>query len=270
MIETTSPSLADLLSLAGRTAVVTGGASGIGFATARRFAEAGARVVIVGRDEDAGRRAAERLAPVPNGAHAFVRLDLADLEAVSQVVPAIAERHGGIHIWANIAGIYPLQDTFALTPDDWRRVIDVNLSGPFFASREAARQMRDQGTGGVILNTHSTGTQNTPPGGMAAYVASKGGVEALTRALAHEFGPAGIRVLAVNPTMTETEGMERQKEDLAKLGGADAAARYAARLPLRRVAQPDDVARVFLFAASDLALVMTGSVLAADAGDLVL
>ena len=233
-------------------------ASGIGLATAHRFAEAGATVVLAGRNESAGQT------------HSFMALDIADPAAIAATVAAIVARHGAIHIWANIAG-YPLQDTLSVAPEPWHQVMATNLSGTFFAAREAARQMKAQGTGGVILNTHSTAAHNTPPGGMAAYVASKGGVAALTKTLAHEFGPAGIRVLAVSPTMTATEGIERQAADLKQLTGLDdAPAMFAARLPLRRGATPDDVARVFFFAASDMALIMTGSELAADAGELVL
>ncbi len=266
--DVSSKSLAELLSLKGRTAVITGAASGIGLATARRFAEAGANVVVADLNEVAGQRAVEQLKAY-GGDPSFARLDVRDLDSIVQTADYAVQRYGALHVWANIAGIYPVQRTLDVTPAQWDQVLDINLKGTFFAGREAARRMMGQPAGGVILNTSSTTAHKVPASGMTHYIASKSGIEALTRSLAHEFGPHNIRVLAVSPTMTETDGLDQQQADLNQAAGSpDIHAAYAAGLPLRRLARPDDIARIFLLLASDAAILMTGSTVQVDAGDL--
>jgi NAD(P)-dependent dehydrogenase (short-subunit alcohol dehydrogenase family) len=135
------------------------------------------------------------------------------------------------------------------------------------AAREAARAMVARNAGGVIVNVSSTAAYRAAAPGAAHYVASKFGVRGLTQALAVELGPHGIRVLAVAPTVTSTPGLEAQREALRSAGFA--LEELGADLPLRRVAVPDDIARVVLFCSSDLSLLMTGSTLLVDAGELV-
>ena len=255
-------SLADLLSLFDRVAVVTGAASGIGYATAARLVEAGARVVIADVDVDAAEQAQTRL----GDRTLAVRVDMTDEESVCELARHASDNLGSLDIWINNAGIYPTAPLLTLTADQWDEVQAVNLRGAFLGAREAARVMIGQGRGGVIVTIASTASYRAEGPGVAHYVASKFGVRGLTQSLAVELGPHGIRVLAVAPTVTLTPGLEAQREDLEAAGFAlDELGR---QLPLGRVAVPDDIARVVVFCVSDLALLMTGCTLPVDAGEL--
>ena len=146
-------------------------------------------------------------------------------------------------------------------------MLDTNLRGTFLGAREAARAMVALGDGGVIVNISSTAAFRADAAGAAHYVASKFGVRGLTKALARELGPHGIRVLEVAPTVTLTPGLDEQADALRAAGFA--LEELGPMLPLGRVAVPDDVARVVLFCASGLSALMTGSTLLVDAGELV-
>ena len=197
---------------------------------------------------------------------------MVDNDSVVAVADAAVSELGGLHIWANVAGIYPVYSTLDMTREEWQKIIDVNLGGTFFGAREAARRMIAAGNPGVIINFESTTVHKIPSPGLAHYIASKGGVESLTRALAVEFSPNGIRVFAIAPTMVRTPGMEVQKPELTEAFGnvGDPWVIYGSGLPLGRIGVPDDVARVVLFCASDLSLMMTGQMLAVDSGDLLI
>jgi NAD(P)-dependent dehydrogenase (short-subunit alcohol dehydrogenase family) len=255
--------LSGLLDLSGRVAVVTGGARGIGGACCARLAEAGAAVVVADLDLEAARGAAAALAPLGAAAEVDVRKE-ASLRALADHVLA---SHGRLDVWVNAAGIYPTTPVADLGRAAWDEVLDVNLRGTFLAAREAARVIAAGGRGGVIVNISSTAAHRIDAPGAAHYAASKFGVRGLTRALALELGPAGIRVLEVAPTVTLTPGLEAQRAALE--GSGFTLEGLGPSLPLGRVAVPDDVARVVLFCATDLAALMTGSTLAVDAGELV-
>lgn len=261
-------SLQDLISLGGRTALVTGGASGIGFAVAKRLAQAGAFTFIADINEPAAQQAAKRLQDEGLKA-AGIFIDVASNESIIDTADAVVYQTGKLNIWVNMAGIFSIQDTFDMTEAQWLKVIGVNLTGTFLASREAARRMIALGNTGVIINAHATAAYKIPYPGLSHYIASMGGIESLTRSLAMEFGPFNIHVLAVSPTITIKEEMQAQKAALTRAfsNGGGPQELYGNRLPLRRIAVPDDIARVVLFCASDLSLIMTGGVLAADAGD---
>jgi NAD(P)-dependent dehydrogenase (short-subunit alcohol dehydrogenase family) len=269
------PPIADLISLAGRVAVVTGGAKGIGLGISRRFAEAGAAVLLADVDDDLGPRAAQQLADDYGVATLYRRVDVRDAGDVEAAADAAVSELGGLDVWANIAGVYPVQaDEFqvaaSLADAEWGRMIGINLTGTFHGARAAAKRMIEGGKGGVIINIQSTTTQKVPAPGFAHYVASKGGIEALTKSLAVELGQHGIRVLSISPTMVATPGMMAQKPVLTEAFGnvGDPHVLYGSRLPLGRIATEDEIGRVALFLASDLSAIMTGSVVAADAGDL--
>jgi NAD(P)-dependent dehydrogenase (short-subunit alcohol dehydrogenase family) len=252
----------ELISLEGRNAVVTGGARGIGFAIAERLAEAGAGVLIGDLNVHGAGIAAESLFGdrVIAGA-----VEVADRRSVSALADRAEAELGGIDIWVNNAGIYPADPPLDIDDEQWNRVLAVNLHGTYLGAREAANRMIRQGKGGIIINI------STAPAyvrdGEPHYVASKLGVVALTRRMAAELGEAGIRILALAPTVILTPGMaeaaERGDWDLDAM-----AAEFGPRLPLGRVGVPDDVARVALFCASDLASFMTGCEVRVDAGDM--
>jgi NAD(P)-dependent dehydrogenase (short-subunit alcohol dehydrogenase family) len=254
--------LAELVSLSGRVAVVTGGARGIGRACCARLAEAGATVLVADADAEAARDAASAIGTGAVG----VEVDVRDAASVRALVEHALARLGRVDVWVNAAGIYPTSPLLELSEEDWNLVLDVNLRGTFIGAREAGRAMI-AGGGGVIVNVSSTAAYRASAPGAAHYVASKFGVRGLTRALAVELGPHRIRVLAVAPTVTLTPGLDAQRSSLRAAGFA--LEELGPRLPLGRVAVPDDVARVVLFCASDLSLLMTGSTLLVDAGELV-
>jgi NAD(P)-dependent dehydrogenase (short-subunit alcohol dehydrogenase family) len=256
-------SLSELLSLAGRRAVVTGGARGIGRRCAERLAEAGAAVVLGDIDGQAVMAAATDVGARYGVKAHGIRVEVAASASVAALADRALELMGGIDIWVNNAGIYPSAPVLELDHAEWDRVIAVNVRGCFVGSQEAARRMPG---GGVIINIASTGCVKAAPG-VAHYITSKHAVVGITTALSVELGPKGIRVLAVAPSMTRTEG---RQAFLARYTTPEMRALLAEmeeRVPLGRIGVPDDVARVVLFAASDLSALMTGSVLFVDAGE---
>lgn len=258
-------SIAELMSLDGRCALVTGGTRGIGYAVAHRLAEAGAAVVI-GDPDKVGAETAAAAVTDQGGSALGAALDVRDLLSVQEAVERAANEFGSVDILVNNAGLFSPVSSLQLDDTLWDEVLAINLAGVFKTSREVSRRMVDAGTGGVIVNICSTQSFRAGAPGLAHSTASKHGLVGLTRALALELGPLGIRVLAVAPTMAQTPGLGEMQSGLSSSGLIDLADRNGSTLPLGRVAQPDDVARVVLFAVSDMAMIMTGSVLLADAG----
>jgi NAD(P)-dependent dehydrogenase (short-subunit alcohol dehydrogenase family) len=261
--------LADLLSLHGRRAVVTGGAQGLGLAIAGRLAEAGAQVAIADLDLERATSAASGIAEARGAETIGVQMDVSDSASVESASARVVDEFGGIDIWINNAGVFPSASVLDMSDEQWDHVFAVNTRGVRNGAREAARRMPD---GGVIVNVISTaGFRGTAPG-LAAYVGSKHAVRGMTKQMALEFAPRGIRVLGVAPTFVPTEGnMAAAAAALAAMGeaGIDASNMPSAMSQslIGRVGTPDDIARVVLFAASDLATIMTGSTLLADAGE---
>lgn len=260
--------IAQLTSLAGRRAVVTGGARGIGEAIARRFAEAGAAVAVADLDKALAEEVAADIGAELSVRTIGMELDVADPTSTYAVAERTALELGGLDIWVNNAGIFPTTPVMEMGEDDWDRVVDVNLKGAFLGAKAAAERMIDAATGGVIVNIASTAGFRAAGPGLAHYVSSKHGMIGLTKSLALELGTHGIRVLAIAPTLVQTPGIDANMAQFEESGLGDVIAGFAQRLPLGRVGVADDVARIALFCASDLAMFMTGSCLAADAGDL--
>lgn len=263
-LDVSDRSLTDLISLRGRTAVVTGGAAGIGRAISKRLAEAGANLIIGDLNEAKAKETAAELAAF-GGTYLGASLDVSDHASVSTLADLAVATTGRLDIWVNNAGIYPSRGVLDITDAEWDRVIDLNLRGTFFGAREAALRM--QPNQGVIVNIVSTAAYNASNGANPAhYVASKHAVAGLIKSLAVELGPRGIRAVGVAPTLTETPGVDSKRAEGEAV--REALVRYAQALPLGRLGRPDDIARVVLFAASDLGAFVTGSVIPVDGGDL--
>jgi NAD(P)-dependent dehydrogenase (short-subunit alcohol dehydrogenase family) len=255
-----------LVDLSGQTAIVTGGAQGLGAGIARRLACAGCSVVLTDVDDSvrdtARQMSAAGLAVTPD------ILDVADSSAVDALAGRVDRERGSVDIWVNNAGLYPVDGALRMADESWHRVLDVNLSGTFYGCRAAGRLMAAAGRG-VILNVSSVAASRVTADGRTHYAASKAGIEALTRALARELGPSGVRVLAIAPTIIHTDGVQDVLPGLqASPAEPDVFARYAAALPLRRTAQADDIARVALFCVSGLAGYVTGVTIPVDGGQL--
>lgn len=258
-------SIAELISLKGRVAVITGGAQGLGKAMVRRLTEAGASVLIGDLKIGKAREAATEYAELYGGKVIATELDVANSGSIEAAADLAIAQLGGLDIWVNNAGIYPNIPLLEMTDEVWNDVMDVNLRGVFASCREAARRMIAAGTSGVLINVVSTaGFRGVAPG-VAAYVASKHGVRGLNKQLAIELAPHDIRVLGVAPTFCKTEGNMSALSKMPERVRTEIAATLNSALG--RVGVPDDIARAVLFCASDMALFMTGSTLLIDAGE---
>ena len=241
--------------LDGKVACVTGGASGIGAATARLMAAAGARVVILDRDGEAARAAAGAI----GGGCEAEQLDVGSAAEIDRVLARIADRHGRIDVMVANAGINIRRNAVECTLADWNAVLQVNLTGVFLTSRAAARHMPERG--GAVVITASI--MSFSGGGLypnISYATTKGALVNLVRGLAVEWAPRSIRVNAVAPTWTRTPFIKPLTDD------ADLIARLEALTPMRRLAEPLEVAHAMLFLASDAASMVTGHTLAVDGG----
>ena len=261
------PALDSLLDLSGKAALVTGAAQGFGFACARRLAEAGAAVVLADRRAIASRRPASAS---PGGAHRRLgrgrHLGASRMSIGSSVPPS--NRFGRLDVLVNNAGVFSNFLLENLAPEEFQRILDVNVRGSFLCIRAAAAQMRAQGDGGSIVNITSIDAVHPSGSGLSHYGTSKHAIWGLTKTMALELGPDGIRVNAVAPGPSLTEGAVEFVEAGAP-AGIDVEAQwgaYAARIPLRRLAHPDDVARATLFLASGLGAYVNGAQIVVDGG----
>jgi len=261
-----SSTAASSFDLAGRTALITGGARGIGYTTAGMLAAAGARVVIVDINEEL---LAESVATLRGQGHEVAgwRCDITDEGDVIATVERAKAEYDVVDLLVNNAGYahhWPPEDMDA---DEWHRVIDTCLSGTFFASKAVARHLIASGRPGAIINLSSTSGSSSLGRGIFAYGAAKAGIDGLTRDLAIEWASYGIRVNSVAPCQVRTEGFQAVA-DAHSSDGDTLVDRVLRGIPLGRLAESEDIGHAIQFLASDAASMITGVVLPIDGGNL--
>lgn len=243
--------------LKGKVAVVTGGTRGIGNAIVRKFVEEGAKVVLCGSRQATAEKALEALKKdYPDAIVSTIWPALSDRASVTEAFVKVREEFGAIDILANNAGISHNNSFFDYKDEDFDKIIDINIRAVYVCTRAAAEIMKEQGRG-VIINTSSVVSINGQAAG-CGYPASKFAVNGLTISLARELGPLGIRVNAVAPGVTMTDMMAVLPDEMIQP--------IIAKIPLRRVGQPEDIANAFAFLASDMASYINGAVLPVTGG----
>ena len=238
-----------------KVAIVTGGASGMGAATARELAEAGATAVIVDKNVELATAVSQEI-----GAGIIIG-DVSDSVFCERVVDEVVRKYGRLDILINAAGIIVRADALGTSDEQWHRVMNVNVNGVFYLSRAAVAVMKKQGKGAIVNFGSIWG--GVGAAGVVAYCTSKGAVHQLTRAMALDHVKDGIRINAVcpgevNTPMLTSERSEPVTEEILQ--------RIASTVPMERLADPVEIARVVLFLASDNASYMTGAMINVDAG----
>lgn len=241
--------------LKGKVAIVTGGTRGIGFAIVQKYLENGASVVLFGSKKETAEKAVAALKemnadwPVEGMAP-----NLTDADDMDKTIASIHEKYGKIDILVNNAGISQSTSIFDYQPGEFEKIMDLNVTALFNATKSAAAFMKEQNSG-CILNTSSMVSLSGQPSGVG-YPTSKFAVNGMTTSLARELGKYNIRVNAVAPGVTRTDMVAALPEQVV--------ASLAARIPLQRVGEPEDVANAFLFLASDMASYISGVILSVD------
>jgi len=259
--------VSDLLSLSGKNAVVTGAAAGIGYGIAKRLSEAGAAVLITDINQKAIETAEKRLNDLGLEVKSKT-VDVSRESAVKSIIKFVSDNFGGLDILVNNAGIYPVDNILEMTAEQWSAVLKVNLEGTFMCSREAGLKMAKQGRGGVIINIASMGALKPSMVGLAHYEASKAGVLGFTRSLALEMAPHKVRAVAVSPGGIWTEGTRANAQLIDGVSLEEFFETLGEKVPLGGFGNPDDIARVVLFLASDAASYITGTNIVVDGGAL--
>lgn len=255
---------AALMDLKGKTAIVTGGALGIGLGIVYRLAEAGASVVIADIDEKAGNAAAEQFKDKGWNV-VFKKTDVSRDEDVQAATAAAVTQYGGVDILVNNAGIYPQVPVMDMNIETFEKILAVNLKSVFLFTKSVGEVMIQQGRGGKIINITSIDALHPSSVGLAVYDASKHGLWGFTKNTALELAPHNIQVNAIAPGGITTPGTGG--------GGATVSSemkalleRFLQKIPMKRMGEPDDIGKVALFLASELSSYMTGSQVVVDGG----
>jgi glucose 1-dehydrogenase/3-oxoacyl-[acyl-carrier protein] reductase len=250
------PPVKSLLDFAGKAVIVTGAGGGLGQGLARRFAEAGASVIVHYNSSEADAQNVTRQIRERGGSAIAVQGDLTQEKDAARLIQCAVEEFKRLDVLINNAGVYPLHSVLDMTPSDWDQVVDANLRSVFLCTQAAAKVMKEL-SGGAIVNITSIEAESPAPN-HSHYNAAKGGVLMFTRASACELAPHGIRVNAVAPGLIWREGLPRDWPDGVR--------RWQETAPLKRLGLPEDVADACLFLASPGARWITGASLLVDGG----
>jgi len=256
-----APSISPLFDLTGRTALVTGGAKGLGLAMARGLAEHGAPIVLADIDDETGSRAAEELAARTGVAVSYRHLDVTDQEMVETVVAEVDDEAGGIEILLNNAGRtihHPLEDGDG---ERWHAVMSLNLDGVYHVLSAVGRRMLERGRGSIINTGSMSGIIANIPQTQASYNASKAAVHNLTRSAALEWAGRGVRVNAIAPGYMRTELTRGFYEE-----GGPQIDQWNLMTPMGRPGEPEELAGAAVYLAADASSFVTGSILSIDGG----
>lgn len=262
-------SINELVDLSAKTAIVTGGAKGIGLGIVRRLSEAGATVVIADYDIDVARSAAEELSQQGRKVKDY-EVDVAEEDQIKSLIDYCTEEFGSVDIVVNNAGIYPAKPIAEMTKAEFDRVVQVNLDSVFLMTKYASEVMKQQGSG-KIINITSIDALHPSMVGLAHYDSSKHGVWGFTKNTALELAPFNITVNAIAPGGIQTPGVEAMQGAQKIPEGVDMAAlsqAFLAKIPLHRMGDPDEIGTVALFLASGLSSYMTGEQIVVDGGAL--
>jgi 2-deoxy-D-gluconate 3-dehydrogenase len=266
----TTKTIGQLFDLKGKTALVTGAAMGIGKGIAERLGEAGANVVIADINTEQGQKTVSEL-KASEVKSAFIQVDIRNIVEIKNTVDFTVKTFGGLDILVNNAGIFPFMPVLNMTEDFWDKVLDTNLKSAFFFAQKAAQIMVENKKGGKIINIASIDALH-PTGNLTAYDSSKGGMVMMTKAMSLELGKNGINVNAIAPGGIQTPGAQQSSLTMMEASGLkpedfEAMAKaFTARIPLGRQGEPDDIATVALFLASDASRYITGETIVVDGG----
>ena len=258
--------LLELLSLEGKSAIVTGGAKGIGQGIAYRLAEAGAQVLVADVDETAAQAAAKELTDKGWTATA-IKVDVSNEEEIKQMISACKDQFGSVDILVNNAGIYPPMPVAQMAEDVFEKVVHVNLRSVFLTTKYAAEVRKTQG-GGKIINITSIDALHPSMVGLAHYDATKHGVWGFTKNSALEFAPHNIQINAIAPGGIATPGVAEMSQGASQEQMAASTKAFMEKIPMHRMGEPDEIGKVTLFLVSDMSSYMTGEQIVVDGGAL--
>lgn len=253
-------SIVETINLKDKVAIVTGGAMGIGYGIVYRLAEAGASVLIADMNEEVGQSAAQQIANAGYIA-SFVHTDVSNADDVQRAVSTAHEKYGGLDIMVNNAGIYPISPLMDMPLETFEKILSVNLKSVFLFTKAAAEVMKKSKHGGKIINVSSIDALHPSSVGLAAYDASKHGVWGFTKNSSLELAAYNIQVNAIAPGGISTPGAGAGNPAVEKIQKA-----FIQKIPMKRMGDPDDIGKVALFLASDLASYITGTQIVVDGG----